>query len=68
MIFIPIRSREKNILVTGGTTGTGKATALLLARNSVNLLIVGLEEIHLEKQSPTFGQVAEARVYGILAE
>lgn len=35
------------ILITGGTTGIGRATAVLLAQHGANLLIAGHDEDHL---------------------
>ncbi|GAA4904708.1 SDR family oxidoreductase [Mucilaginibacter defluvii] len=40
--------KEKNIIITGGTTGIGRATALLLANRGANVLITGLDENHLK--------------------
>ncbi len=40
--------RGKNILITGGTTGIGRETALRLVRLGANVLIAGSDEQHLK--------------------
>ena len=38
------RLSGKNILITGGTSGIGKASAIKLAENGANLIISGRKE------------------------
>ena len=38
------RFQGKNVIVTGATSGIGKATALLLAKEGANVIAVGRNE------------------------
>ena len=47
----------KRVLVTGGTTGIGRATAVLLASAGCNVFICGRDESHLADALDRIGQV-----------
>jgi len=66
--FKPQTVAGKSILVTGGTTGIGRATAILLASEGADVIIVGLDEQHLEDALNDINQTAKGSVYGILAD
>ena len=40
---------KKTALITGATSGIGKATAILFARNNMNLIICGRRKEKLEE-------------------
>ena len=67
--YFPETVKGKNILITGGTTGIGRATALLLAEAGANVLIIGHDENHLRD---TLADVElkglKDRVTGIIAD
>ena len=63
---IPTSLQGKSVIVTGGTTGIGRATAELLASQGANVLILGRHETELSEalaDMPT-----EGKVYGIVAD
>jgi NADP-dependent 3-hydroxy acid dehydrogenase YdfG len=45
--YLPETVEGKNIVITGGTAGIGRATAVLLAQLGANVFIVGRTEEHL---------------------
>jgi NADP-dependent 3-hydroxy acid dehydrogenase YdfG len=56
----------KGIIITGGTTGIGKAAAILLAQKGANVLIAGSDQDHLDQALTDIEQAAPAgRFYGI---
>jgi len=66
--YLPETVEGKNILITGGTTGIGKASALLLASLGANVMIFGrhkeeldvaLEELEKTGSSNAFGMIAD---------
>lgn len=58
----------KNILITGGTTGIGRATALQLSKLGANIFIIGQDKNHLEDAMHDIKEVAMAKSFGILAD
>ena len=66
--YLPQSLEGKNILITGGTTGIGRATALLLAEIGANVMIAGLNEKHLNDTLSDLSGRAAAEVYSVLAD
>ena len=63
---IPTSLKDKAVVVTGGTTGIGRATAELLASEGANVLILGRHEAEMDSalaDMPTGG-----KVFGIIAD
>ena len=50
--------KDKRILISGGTTGIGRAIAILLARNGANVLIFGRHKPELEDALEAIGSGA----------
>lgn len=59
---------RKRIVITGGTTGIGKAIAELLASLGGHVFIFGRNEIDLNKAIEDIKRQAEGQVYGIAAD
>ena len=66
--FLPQSIEGKSAVVTGGTTGIGRATALLLASQGADVIIVGTDEQHLEDALEDINKTAKGSVYGIIAD
>jgi NADP-dependent 3-hydroxy acid dehydrogenase YdfG len=66
MALEPVKG--KSILITGGTTGIGRSTALLLASMGANVMIVGTDQHHLEKALEDIKKTALGEVSGMLAD
>ncbi|PWV56925.1 SDR family oxidoreductase [Chitinophaga sp. S165] len=59
----------KSILVTGGTTGIGRAISLLLASMGANILLTGLDQAHLEDTLKDAGKIDVGdKIRGIIAD
>jgi NADP-dependent 3-hydroxy acid dehydrogenase YdfG len=58
----------KSIVITGGTTGIGRATAILLAAEGADVIIVGLDEQHLNDALDDINKTAKGEVHGLLAD
>jgi NADP-dependent 3-hydroxy acid dehydrogenase YdfG len=67
--YIPSDINGKNILITGGTTGIGRATALLLASHGANVLLFGRHERELNDTLNDFKKNGIAdKVKGMIAD
>lgn len=58
----------KSVLVTGGTTGIGRATAILLASQGANILTFGRNEQHLNDALNDIRAGAKGTVHGFVAD
>lgn len=58
----------KNILITGGTTGIGRATALLLAPLGARVMIVGRHKKELDEAMHDLKALDNAEVRGLIAD
>ncbi|PKK34994.1 oxidoreductase [Siphonobacter sp. SORGH_AS_0500] len=68
MNTIELTSLEgKRILITGGTTGIGRATAVLLAAQGANVLIVGRHESELKETLQTIQESGHS-AHGCVAD
>lgn len=59
---------RKRIVITGGTTGIGKATAILLASLGGHIFIFGRDKNDFDDAMNEIQQQAEGNVYGITAD
>jgi len=66
--YRPQSVEGKSILITGGTTGIGRATAIQLSELGANVLIVGQNEQHLTEAMEDIKRGSKGSVYGILAD
>ena len=66
--FLPQSVAGKSVLVTGGTTGIGRATAILLASLGADVIIFGLNEEHLQQALTDIKATATGGVYGFIAD
>ena len=59
---------NKSILITGGTTGIGRATSLMLASAGANVLLTGQDQAHLEDTLKDAGKMGVGdRIKAIIA-
>ncbi len=65
--YLPQSVSGKNILITGGTTGIGRAAALLLAKLEANIIIVGRSEQHL-RDILNDAKEEGTEIHGIIAD
>jgi NADP-dependent 3-hydroxy acid dehydrogenase YdfG len=67
--YLSGKVENKSILVTGGTTGIGRAVSLLLAEMGANVLLVGQDQAHLDD---TLNDAREMevgeKIHGVLAD
>jgi NADP-dependent 3-hydroxy acid dehydrogenase YdfG len=57
-----------NILITGGTTGIGRAIALLLLQQGANVIITGQNQSHMDEALQDFTQTETKAVSGIISD
>jgi NADP-dependent 3-hydroxy acid dehydrogenase YdfG len=61
--------KGKGILITGGTSGIGRATAVLLAQKGANVLVAGNSQEHLDETLQSLEQSGpEGRFAGMTAD
>jgi len=66
--YLPQSIAGKSILVTGGTTGIGRATAILLAAQGANVLTFGTDQSHLDDALADIKKSAKGDVHGFIAD
>ena len=66
--YTPQNLSGKAIVVTGGTTGIGRASAIRLVRAGARVLITGTEQSHLDDSMRDLQAIPNAQVYGILSD
>ena len=66
--YLPQSIAGKSILVTGGTTGIGRATAILLASQGANVLTFGTDQRHLDDAMKDIKNTATGEAYGFIAD
>jgi NADP-dependent 3-hydroxy acid dehydrogenase YdfG len=66
--YLPQSVKDRNILITGATTGIGRATALLLSELGAHVMVVGLNEQHLEDTLKDLYKVAKGEVFDVIAD
>lgn len=68
-LFDTERIRGKRVLITGGTTGIGRALAIRLAELSANVLIVGRNQDAIEETLNATGhQDTQTQILGVAAD
>lgn len=60
--------KGKKILITGGTTGIGRTTAVLLSELGADIMIVGMDKQHLAEALKQIRENAKGSVHGIIAD
>lgn len=60
--------KEKTVLITGATSGIGKAAALKFAENRSNLILVARRKDRLEEISGKLSAVYKIKVYTVVAD
>lgn len=66
--YLPQSVEGKNILVTGATTGIGRATAVLLAQTGANVIYFGATQEHLDEARKDIEGAAKGKTLGFLAD
>lgn len=64
----PVSLSGKAIVVTGGTTGIGRATAIRLAKAGAKVLVFGTDETHLRDALGDLNAIPNAQVVGLVAD
>ena len=60
--------KDKAIVISGGTTGIGRATAIALAEQGAKVLIFGRHEKELKDAMRDLEKVGKGRVFGLTAD
>jgi NADP-dependent 3-hydroxy acid dehydrogenase YdfG len=58
----------KSVVITGGTTGIGRATAIALLRQGANVIITGQDPQHMEDALRDMKQIDQGKVTGVLSD
>ncbi|MFP9100107.1 SDR family oxidoreductase [Flavobacterium sp. RHBU_24] len=66
--YLPETVKGKAVLLTGGTTGIGRAIALLLAAQGADIVFFGHEAYHLADALADIKAVAKGKVFGFVAD
>lgn len=66
--YLPQTVEGKSVLITGGTTGIGRATAILLASQGADVLTFGTNEQHLSDALVDIKKTAKGKVHGFVAD
>ncbi|WP_233496659.1 SDR family oxidoreductase [Mucilaginibacter hurinus] len=62
------RMDSLSVIVTGGTTGIGRAAAILLASQGARVLIAGHDGSHLRETLDSVGEDISGSVHGVIAD
>jgi NADP-dependent 3-hydroxy acid dehydrogenase YdfG len=58
-----------NVLITGGTTGIGRAIALLLLQQGANVIITGQDQSHMDDALQDFTQIeSQGAISGVISD
>lgn len=60
--------KGKNVLITGGTKGIGRATAILLAKNQANVFIIGRDKKRIDETIKMVSKTPKTKVYGLAGD
>lgn len=60
--------KGKKVLITGGTTGIGRATAVLLAKNGADVFIFGRHQRELNDALGDIEKIARRKAIGVVAD
>lgn len=66
--YLPQNVEGKSVLITGGTTGIGRAIAVLLAKLGARVMIFGHRQDHLEDALADIKATATGDVYGYVID
>jgi len=66
--YLPQKLEGKKILISGGTTGIGRATAILLATLGAEIMLFGRHQKELDDTLEDISKIENASVFGIIAD
>lgn len=66
--YLPATVKDKNILITGGTTGIGRAAALLLASVGARVMIFGRHREELDEALAELEKTGNTKFTGMIAD